>query len=298
VGRFLVLAQRFAVIRQGRHDGGPLADRDRSQQAADLRVHERDLAVAPSLKRGEGFGRLVGLVGIVQVHQRGRRARGVGLEPGQGPVHGLVAAALGQVSLDVTLAHLVVVLLEAAAQAVAVLEDEAAHEGARPIAPPGEGLGQRRRHGVQDECDVVVDPGPGGRQAGHQARVRRKRQRHVGVGFVKDDAAAGELVEHGRDSAIASERPDLVRSRRVHRDEHDVDGPWDGLQASFAPGGAQEGPGQERHRRRDSDAGREQGASLHGRRLVQRRKDDQVDMPLVSSVREGLFGLTGRSRGT
>ena len=147
VGRLAVVAQALAVVR-GEHDQGvaPLSPgEERIEQGSEGRVGGGHLAVV-----GRGHapapveGRLVGRVGLVEVHPAQLRPRRR-LEPRTGRGHGLRARTLLHLEVGARrrVAEAVVVDLEAAVEAEPGVEGEGAHEGAGAIALAPEQRGQR-----------------------------------------------------------------------------------------------------------------------------------------------------------
>src|SRR5213595_2800273 len=71
------------------------------QQAPDLRVRERNLAVVEvsAIAAGVGFGRGVRKMGIVEVHPQKKRLPGSLLQPAQRLIHHQVTAPLSKVEV-------------------------------------------------------------------------------------------------------------------------------------------------------------------------------------------------------
>jgi len=134
-----VLAQRLTMVRDRHHHGArrfPAAVQS-GEKPPHLGVDEGDLArigvlaVTPAV----GLGGLVRGVGVVQVNPKEIRAPvfAAVLYPREGPVHHRVAAALGFERIGaggVAAVDLVIVRLEAAPEAEAMIEHESAYERA------------------------------------------------------------------------------------------------------------------------------------------------------------------------
>src|SRR5262249_61528228 len=85
------------------------------EDLADAVVRDRDLALVGVLAplRGEGLGRLVGIVRVVEVHEQEERSVLVRVEPLPGHACGLVALALVDVADLVYFLEAVLVAVEA-----------------------------------------------------------------------------------------------------------------------------------------------------------------------------------------
>src|SRR5262249_5714689 len=142
---------------------------DRRDEAAELGVGERDLAVVGPAREGGGEARrrIVGAVRIVEVdpeEEALRRRR----EPGERGVDHLGGRALGEAhGATRTALDAVVVDGEALVEAEAALEDARADEGGGRVAGGGEAP-RERRHRRREAVDRVVPHAVGGGLATRQ----------------------------------------------------------------------------------------------------------------------------------
>ena len=222
VRRLSVLSEALAVIRGHEHDrviecAGVL---NRLQQASQLTVHERNLAVVGRCgeARREIGRRLVRRMGVVVVHPQKPRRRSVARahrgEPSQRHVRRRVRAAfhVGRPPRIVAAGQVVVVPLESPVEPETPIEREPRDEGARPIPRLVKVLGGGLQRWSEHEPAVVVKAMGRGGVAREDRRMRRARQRDVGHGGLEPDAAPREAVERGgRGAGVAV---------RAERDRH------------------------------------------------------------------------------
>ena len=205
VGALAVAAQALAVVTDEDDDRrlvepGSLQP---GEEAADLLVHEGHFAgvesgqAAAAVLGPEGFGRLVGRVGVVKVDPGEERGVLTGVEPGQGRVHDRVPRPLDGAEVDVlALAHveLVVVEFEALLEAPAPVDDEGRDERPTPVALGREDLGQGRLVLVQGRVAVDADPVIGGVHARQDGAMGGQGQRRGGGRLLEERAPGGQGV--------------------------------------------------------------------------------------------------------
>jgi hypothetical protein len=186
------------------------------------------------------------MVRVVEVHP-GEHGPRVGLgQEGERAVDGRLAAHLGHHGLGLVGLELVGVVAEPAGQAVAAVEDDRAHEGARAIAAAQEGLGERGEARAQHERPVLVDAVARRDDAREEARVRGQRRGDVAVGAPEDHALARQRVERGGHGGVAAVAAQPVGAGGVERDEDHV-GPLGRLvEGALAPPRPQAGDPQGR----------------------------------------------------
>ena len=215
-----VLAERFPVVRSKNDPPRAAAPRDPRKQAGHGRVGCRSLGVVGIAKRlGERRGRLVRIVGLVEMHPEKHRSCRSLPQPCEGAADRFLSGPLRwTIPLPTRRTrHPVVVEIEAPRKAEFVRERVAGHEGSRRPSPLLQHLRDDRDTYGQSRADVVPNAVPFRAQPGENRRVRRERQRRLRVGLGEDDAAARQR-RHRRHRA-AWKGP--VVPQRVHRDEQD-----------------------------------------------------------------------------
>ena len=214
-----VLTQPFAVV--GRDDDQGLAfevqPTEFGHQSPDLLVHKGYLADVGVLKaRSPRLRRLVGKMRVEKVRPQEELLAGMTAEPVDGTVADLVSAPL--------MLHAgVVVRVEALVQACAVVDDEGGHISARGVPRLPKDLGQRGVRLAQAGSDVVagaVHVRVHGRQ---DRRMGRKRARCGRRTVCEHRARGGQGVDVGRGAARVPVASQVIRPRRVQRDEQDVE---------------------------------------------------------------------------
>ena len=187
VTRLAVVAQALAVV-GGEDDERaleqPLLAKPR-REPPDHLVGVGDLGQVrlARIARGEGLGRVVGRVRVVEVDPGEEAPLADRLEPGERVVHDLVAGLLDRAERD----HLVLgeveivgVLVEALGEAPLRLEHPGGHEGSRGKARLVQPLGERHLLLVQEEAAVVAHAVVGRHEASEDRRVRREGERDRG----------------------------------------------------------------------------------------------------------------------
>ena len=172
----------------------------------------------PGEQRREVLGRLVGTVGLEQVHPEEARPRARLGPPGESPLEGPVAGAFG--------AGRLVIAVEASSEAGVPAQDEGAHEGPGRVAGLPQLLGERDQAGVP-LVDRVTDPvrqhtvaqrvGPG-----EEAEVGGQGRRHGRPAGLEAHPRGGQGIEVGRGLPWVAVAAQVVRAQAVHRDHHEV----------------------------------------------------------------------------
>src|SRR2546422_971627 len=119
------------------------------QQAPDLRVRERNLAVVEvsAIAAGVGFWRRVRKMGIVEVYPQKKRLPGSLLQPAERLIHHQVATPLGEVEIgfvEPAEVEVIKVGLESLIQPESGVENGRADKGSRRVAAIAQDLGQGR----------------------------------------------------------------------------------------------------------------------------------------------------------
>ena len=222
-----VVAEALAVV-AGHHDQRrPAALWQAVQEVAGRPVGRGHLGVVGRVRipLGEGLGRGVGRVRVVEVHPEQERAVRVRtrLQPAGRVARHLGAGPLeiGQRDRRAAGREAVVVLVEALREAVAPRQDHARHEGARDVAAVVQPLGQRHRLRAEDVAPVVARAVLRGELPRHDRHVGRERERDLGGRVREPDARGGQPVQVRRQ---ARERRTVhpVGPERVDRDQDDV----------------------------------------------------------------------------
>jgi hypothetical protein len=224
-----MFAEALAMVAED-NDERRVAGRDvghRPEQAADLGVgvgHFAVVGVAAGPGQGVG-GRRVWRVRIVEMHPQEVRpaARRVGVRPAAQPRDGPIgdgrsrALGLEPERRARRPGNLIVVRVEAGAEAELAIEHERADERGRVAAGVPEELRQRGTRPVETVGAVQAHARHRGNRAGHQADVGRKREGHGGPGREEPRAARPDGVDRGRERTA-----DAVGAKRVDSDEDDV----------------------------------------------------------------------------
>jgi hypothetical protein len=220
-----VLTAPFAVVRGQDHEGasGPTGIEDGLEQRLQDRVHRRHLALVGvvTVAGGEGLGRLVGEVGLVDVDPAERGCGALAVEPTARGGDRLRARPLLHEAggVGAPIAEAVVVGVEAAVQAEAGVERKGAHEGAGAEAAGLEQCGQRVGAGGEAEAGVVADAVLEGVAAGEYVGVGRQRHDVLRVASLETHAHRGEPVERRRARSGPSIGAEGVGAQRVDGDE-------------------------------------------------------------------------------
>jgi hypothetical protein len=186
-------------------------------------VRGRDFA-AVEIRPAEGGGRIVGSVGIEQVHPDEHAAR-VDAEPGPRRLgHGVPAPLRELVAHARRLPHRVVVRVEPAREPEAPGQREAAEERARGQAARPQRLRERRCPRTEREGAVAAHAMCGGQEAGQDRRVRGERDRGRGVGALEPHPARASASMAGvarprRRSCRAGPHATCPRSRAGPRSD-------------------------------------------------------------------------------
>jgi hypothetical protein len=193
-------------------------------------------------------------------------ARRGGGEPGEGAIdHHRTRALRLQPPRDAR--HLVVVGGEAAVEAVAVVEDEGAHERGRTVAGGAQVLGERGQVGGQRALAVVAQTVPRRQQAGQHGGMAGQGERHGRLRLIEAHARGGERVERrrvGRRAAVAAE---AIGAQRVEGDEQQVPTRGGGRRGRPAGGrGDEQGERSAEQRCETNEANRRRGAPQGSRR--------------------------------
>ncbi len=194
---------------------------ERGEQPAQVVVHRRDLTLV-GVRRKPAAERLrwrVGLVRVVVVHPEEARPGAGRREPGEGAVGRLPGAAFG-----LPTAELVVVEVEAPAQAEWTLERESRDEGGRGEAELVQALGDER-DAIGKMTPVFVDAVLPHVEPREHRGVRRQRRRRGCVGLGETHAARDERGEcwGRRGIHLGGQR---VRPGRIERDEEERRAYW------------------------------------------------------------------------
>jgi hypothetical protein len=228
VARLAVLAEALAVVGDRHHQQGVAGRRApqsrMSEQAADLGVDERDLAVVGTtgeLAR-EPRRRRVGGVRIEEMDPEEEGSRAVELvEPSQRAADGGVGAALRHHAelLGPTALEIVVVDLEPLGQTEAAVEHRRRHERGGAIAAPAQRLGQRGGVVAESVQAVVADAVRRRIAAGQHRGVRRQRDRRRGIGALEAGPPSRQLVERRGARVAVTVGADAIGARGVERDQ-------------------------------------------------------------------------------
>ena len=175
--------------------------------------------------RGEGLGRVVGRVRIVEVDPGEEALRAHRFEPRERVRHHLVALLLDGAERD----HLVLreielvrVDVEALAEAPLALEHPGRDERSGREAALAQPLRERHLGVVEEEAAVVAHAVMGRDEPGEDRRVRRERERNGGGRVVEDDAVARERVDVRREVGAKAVAAQPIRAGRVERHDDQV----------------------------------------------------------------------------
>ena len=211
-------------------------------QHADERVGIGHLAVVRvvGILGAEGLGGLVGVVGLEEVdpQEEGRVPRLV--EPLEGVLDGLSSIALHLTDIDRRLVgveiKVVVVVIEAAANAPARIENEGTDEASRPPTRPGQDLGEGGNLLVEVVAHVLPHPVIGRVGTGHDRAVGRQREGHCGRSVRELHSFSNDCVDvRGRHlrRAIAGE---AIAAERVDGHQNDVQAVRSSVAGQLLPG--------------------------------------------------------------
>ena len=175
--------------------------------------------------RGEGLGRLVGGVGVVEVDPGEEGLLLHRLQPGQGEVHHLVPLLLHGAEVDDLVLGQVEVVgvdVEALVEAPARVEHPRPHEGPGRVAGLLHPLRERRLRGVQEEAAVVADAVVRRDEPREDRRVRGQGHRRGGRRLLEQDAVLGHRVDVRRVDPPEAVAAEPVCPQGVEGDHHDV----------------------------------------------------------------------------
>ena len=117
--------------------------------------------------------------------------------------------------------HEVVVDVEAPRQPEAAVQNARCHERRRAIAAPRERFRERRDPRGKRRDSVVANAMGGGLETGQDRTVRRERQRRSRQRVPEADPALTEGVEVRRQRGATLDPTDVIRPRRIERDQDD-----------------------------------------------------------------------------
>ena len=258
VRRLAVLAERLAVV--GREDDEDPLTRARREERLEERpeggVRRRHLALVGlgGKGRGEGGGRLVREVRLVQVDEGEPPLSAHGVDPPSRRPHRLGSRPLGhREGSRLRPAQTVVVDVEAPVEPEPGIERERAHEGPGAPSPLVENRGEGGPVGRETEARVVVNAVAQGVQAGEQVGVRGQGHDVVRPGRLEANALGGEAVDPRRPRVAPAVAAERVRAQRVDGDDQDAE-----LGIALHARGAQRAPGERGEKgdgrdRRDAD---------------------------------------------
>ena len=229
MGHLPVLAEGLAVIGR-QHDQRPAVPSGFEQwpeQRLERSVGRGDLALIRSAlePRGEGLGRVVGKVRLVQVHEAERALAAMLSQPAKRRLHRVPAGPLGHQERGVLLrsAEAVVVDLEARAEPEPVRERERADEGCRAPAVRPQERSQGGSIGRETKATIVPHAVTEGILPGEQVGVRGQGDHVVGVRALEAYAAGGEPVDPRRFGARTPVRAESIRAQGVDCDQQDAE---------------------------------------------------------------------------
>jgi hypothetical protein len=226
VGDLAVLAERLPVIGQHGHHRIRLVPRGPQplEHPAELRVRVGDLTVVrpPRELRPIGLGRVVGSMGIVEVHpDEERRVRGR-RQPAEGRVDHVARGTLGPRPRDRAVLEVLAEGVEALPEAEGGGDGVGAHEGRGAVPAALEERGQGLMFRVEREDDVVADPVHGRVEAGEDRGMRGSGHRHRALRLLEAHAAGGERVQARRPGRGVAVRAHVVRAEGVDGDEEEI----------------------------------------------------------------------------
>jgi hypothetical protein len=198
------------------------------ENSPDLRVHVCDLAGVRTLgeRRLVRLGRIVGRVRIVEVQPGEELLRLVGLQPGERVVDDFPAAPRHVGERDAAVLReieLVEVRVEPLVQPPFAVEHEGSDERAGLPAAGLERVRKRHVRRIEHVSAVVAHAVLGRKQAREDRRMRRKRERRRGRDVLEQRPLARKTIERGRRGGRVTVGADAIRSRRVERDQEDVE---------------------------------------------------------------------------
>ena len=221
-----VLPEHLAVVADGGHDPpSGIPTRKAAEEASDLPVDVGDLAGVPA---GGGRAlpvarRQVRRVRIVVVHPEEIRAAGWELRrPGERG-----ARDEGGVPLRISLLpeplgdHEVVVDVEPPREAEAAIENARRHERGRAVAASRERFRESRDPRRKRGHAVVANAVGRGLETGQDRAVGGQRQRRCRQRVPEAHARLSQGVEVRRQRGAALDPPDVIRPRRIERDQDD-----------------------------------------------------------------------------
>ncbi len=226
VVQLAVLSEHLAVV-PGDDDEGVVVEAEVAELLQDLAhagVGEGHLPLVgvPAPLRGERLGRLVGVVGVVEVDEQEEGPVLVLVQPLPGEASRLVALALADVADLVHGLEAVVVAVEALAGAEPPVENEGADDGPRRVASGLEHLGQGQARVRQPVRQVVAEPVGGGQGPREQGDVGGQGHGHRGADLLEQHALPGHRVDVRRGRPREAVGAQAVRPKRVDADEEDV----------------------------------------------------------------------------
>ena len=221
-----VLPEHLAVVADSGHDPpSGIPTRKAGEEASDLPVDVSDL---PGVAASGGHAlpvarREVRRVRIVVMHPEEVRAAGwEARRPAEGGARdeggvpfrvSLLPGSLGD--------HEVVVDVEPPREAEAAIQNARRHERGGAIAAAGERFRERRDPRGKRGHSVVADAVGGGLETGQDRTVRRERQRRSRQRVPEADSALCEGIEVRGQRGAALNPTDVIRPRRIERDQND-----------------------------------------------------------------------------
>jgi hypothetical protein len=229
VQALVVLAEALAVV--GSDDERRVVSQperaERVLEAAEELVGPGHLSVVGTARvaRRVGFGRLVGVVRLVEVEPEKHATAGLFAEPLDrlsDRVFALFLDRVQELRVAAFAFEAVGVDVEAAVEAGLPLEHDRGDEGPGREAALAKELGQERNCGDHRRGDVVADGVLGGQEASEDRNVGGARERDVGRGLHGERALGGDAIETRRLDVARSVAAEAVGAQGVDRDDHDV----------------------------------------------------------------------------
>ena len=266
VVQLAVLAEHLPVV-PGDDDEGRVVEAELPELLHDLAhavVRERDLALVglPLPLGSEGLGRLVGVVGVVEVDEEEEGPVLVLVQPLPREAGRLVPLALAQVADLVDGLEAVVVAVEALADAELPVENERADDGPGREASRLEHLGQGQASLGQPVQEVVAQPVSGRQGPREHGDVGGQGHGHRSVDVLEQHAFPGHRIDVRRGRPWEAIGAHMVRPQGVDADQEDV---ADG-RPRLGAGGEEAGNDQEAENDEDGRA-RNPTASTTGSRI-------------------------------
>ncbi len=226
----VVVPQGFSVVGGQHHERPPrgASSEDRLEERTERGVGggHRSLVGVLREARGEGLGRSVRPVGLVEVYPAEVRSFALGLDEAprrRDRVHSPPPRdVLEPHGGPARLAEAVVVHVEAAGETEARVQGKGAHERPRTVPAGVEEGRDRLGPGGKAEARVVAHAVPQGVASGEDVRVGGERHHVVGVGPPEEHALFGQAVHPRRPRVGVPVRPDRVGPQGVDGDQEYV----------------------------------------------------------------------------